>query len=86
MLSSQVALRSSSLLFGLRQSIRAFSTPVETPKPAENPAVNPLKESRGTHKVDGLEKKMLVWTKKYKSVDEVPSFVTQEVMEKTRNK
>ncbi|CAG9771325.1 unnamed protein product [Ceutorhynchus assimilis] len=38
------------------------------------------------HKVDNWERHFLVWTKKYKSLDEVPAFVSQAVMEKTRNR
>lgn len=29
---------------------------------------------------------MLVWTGKYKSADEVPAYINQDIMEKTRNK
>lgn len=39
-----------------------------------------------SHKVDNLEKRFLVWTGKYKTLDEVPAFVSQAVMEKTRNR
>lgn len=41
---------------------------------------------RPTHKVDNLEKRFLVWTGKYKSIDEVPTFVNQHVVEKARNR
>lgn len=33
------------------------------------------KLSGKTHRVNSLEKRLLVWTKKYKSIDEVPSYV-----------
>ncbi|XP_046808599.1 UPF0389 protein GA21628-like [Lucilia cuprina] len=35
---------------------------------------------------NNLEKRFLVWTGKYKSVKEVPNFVSAEVMERSRNK
>jgi len=38
------------------------------------------------HRTSDLEKKMLVWTKKYPSVDKVPNFVSQSEMERARNK
>jgi len=76
--------RSSLIISGFRQSARAFSTPVETPKPDSSDARNiNLAKS---HKVDSFERKMFVWTGKYKTVDEVPTYVNQDVMEKTRNK
>ncbi|XP_065577421.1 UPF0389 protein CG9231-like isoform X2 [Artemia franciscana] len=37
------------------------------------------------HRVNKLEKYMLVYTKRFPSVDSVPNFVTQEMMERTRN-
>lgn len=39
-----------------------------------------------SHKVDNLEKRFLVWTGKYKTLKDVPAFVSQAVMEKTRNR
>jgi hypothetical protein len=39
-----------------------------------------------SHKVNNLEKRFLVWTGKYKSVDEVPNFVQQNVVERARNR
>lgn len=38
------------------------------------------------HKVNNLEKRFLVWSGKYKSVDDVPPTVSQHTMEKARNK
>ncbi|XP_037811145.1 UPF0389 protein GA21628 isoform X2 [Lucilia sericata] len=35
---------------------------------------------------NNLEKRFLVWTGKFKSVHEVPNFVSAEVMERSRNK
>ncbi|KAK9695596.1 Protein of unknown function (DUF1075) [Popillia japonica] len=38
------------------------------------------------HKVNNLEKRFLVWTKKYKTVEEVPNLVPAETVEKARNR
>ncbi|GAB0100367.1 UPF0389 protein CG9231 [Sergentomyia squamirostris] len=38
------------------------------------------------YKPDNFERKMLVWTKKYKSVEDVPNYVSREEMEKCRSK
>lgn len=38
------------------------------------------------HKVDQLEKRFLVWTGKYKTLEEVPPYVSQTVMERSRNR
>lgn len=73
-----VARRSSFFLSGLRQSARFLSTPVETPKPVpqqQPPPSSNDKYNSSNHKVNDLERKMLVWTGKYKSADDVPSFV-----------
>lgn len=37
------------------------------------------------HKVNNLEKKFLVWTGKFKTIKEVPDFVSQSTMERCRN-
>lgn len=43
----------------------------ETPKPPKS-----IDHTAGaTHKPNNLEKRFLVWTKKYKSVDEVPEYI-----------
>lgn len=39
-----------------------------------------------THRVNNLEKKFLVWTGKYKTVEEVPDHVNQSVVERARNR
>lgn len=39
-----------------------------------------------THKVNNLEKRFLVWTKKFKSIDEVPAYIAPEIMDKARNR
>ncbi|XP_044259975.1 UPF0389 protein CG9231 [Tribolium madens] len=38
------------------------------------------------HRVNNLEKKFLVWTGKYKTVEEVPNYVAQNVVERARNR
>lgn len=38
------------------------------------------------HKPNYLEKRFLVWTGKFKTVEEVPSFVSQTTMERCRNR
>lgn len=74
---SQIAVRR--LPYFIRQSARLFSTPVPTPKAAETTKPEVAESSSrlksATHKVDNLERKMLVWTGKYKSADEVPTYV-----------
>ncbi|CRK91348.1 CLUMA_CG005021, isoform A [Clunio marinus] len=75
--------RSSLLYSGFYRSARAFCTPTETPQPRTSDTKS---QSKATHKVDALERKMLVWTGKYKNADEVPGHVSQDVMERTRNK
>ncbi|XP_073837278.1 UPF0389 protein CG9231 [Musca autumnalis] len=44
-----------------------------------------LKQGINNHEPNGLEKRFLVWTGKYKSVEEVPNFVSRDVMERCRN-
>ncbi|XP_050075754.1 UPF0389 protein CG9231 [Anopheles maculipalpis] len=41
--------------------------------------------STHTHSPNALEKRMLVFAKRYKSIEEVPNFVSQEKMERVRN-
>ncbi|GJQ68990.1 hypothetical protein Trydic_g6168 [Trypoxylus dichotomus] len=38
------------------------------------------------HKVNNLEKRFLVWTGKFKTVEEVPNMVPAETVEKARNR
>jgi len=62
------------------------------PKPSESGLkvpeseshVNPL-SSLGGHKVGKFERYFLVWTKKFKSLDDVPAYVSRDMMEKSRN-
>lgn len=39
-----------------------------------------------SHKVNNLEKRFLVWTGKYKKVEDVPNFVSQQAVERARNR
>lgn len=55
------------------------STPAPT-KPEESkatskPAADDPMRNRASHRPDNLEKKFLVWTGKYKSVEEVPEYI-----------
>lgn len=82
--------RSSLIVNYLRSSVRTFSTPSPATPPKEaadqnQPSPNVLLSNR-THKVDELEKRLLVMFKKYNSKEEVPAYVSQDVMEKVRNK
>ncbi|EDW49796.1 UPF0389 protein CG9231 [Drosophila sechellia] len=45
-----------------------------------------LRETIKNHEPNNLERRMLVWTGKYKSQSEIPNFVSQDVMERCRNK
>jgi len=38
------------------------------------------------HRVNSIDKRCLVWTKKYKSIDEVPAMVSTDVVERARNR
>lgn len=43
--------------------------------------------NRNNHKVNALERKFLIWTNsRYKTYEEIPTYVTCAVMEKARNK
>lgn len=77
------ARRSTTVLTCLRRQIRPFSTPVDKPPAPSSSNPDPtVNLSRATHRVDNLEKKLLVWTGKYKTTDEVPTYVNQDVVEK----
>jgi beta-lactamase regulating signal transducer with metallopeptidase domain len=45
-----------------------------------------LAGSARTYQPTPLEKKFLVWTGKYQTVEEVPNLINQEVMDKARNR
>ncbi|XP_050094380.1 UPF0389 protein CG9231 [Anopheles aquasalis] len=74
-----------------RSAARSFCSQIEpkqTPKPTATGAAatgNGSTISAHTHAPNNLEKRMLVFTKRYKSIDEVPNFVSQEKMERVRN-
>lgn len=54
------------------------STPVPS-KPDESKSTpisgDPTIGNRPTHRPDNLEKKFLIWTGKYKSIDEIPEYI-----------
>ncbi|KAH8360594.1 hypothetical protein KR200_009741 [Drosophila serrata] len=45
-----------------------------------------MRQTIKNHEPNNLERRMLVWTGKYKSQSEVPNFVSQDEMERCRNK
>lgn len=59
----------------------------EAPKsPAADSSVNATASiGSRTHAPNNFEKRLLVFTKKYKSTDEVPGLINQDVMERCRN-
>uniref|UniRef100_A0A182NK36 Uncharacterized protein n=1 Tax=Anopheles dirus TaxID=7168 RepID=A0A182NK36_9DIPT len=75
-----------------RSTRRPFCSQVE-PKPNPPPKsstaaagnTNGPNISSHTHSPNALEKRMLVFAKRYKSIDEVPNFISQEKMERVRN-
>ncbi|XP_053676236.1 UPF0389 protein CG9231 [Anopheles nili] len=73
------------------RSARTFCSQIEPkPQPPKSPAPgtaggNGTSISSHTHSPNSLEKRMLVFAKRYKSVDEVPNFISQEKMERVRN-
>lgn len=77
--------RSSIMINCMRLSLRTFSTPVDPSKPASQENPNVILSNR-THKVNDFERKLLVMFKKYKTKEEIPTFVNQDVVEKVRNK
>lgn len=76
---------------GLTQSRSYASSSVEPSKeapksPASDSGANPAASiGSRTHAPNNFEKRLLVFTKKYKSVDEVPGLINQDVMERCRN-
>ncbi|XP_046648451.1 UPF0389 protein CG9231-like [Daphnia pulicaria] len=51
----------------------------------ETPYVSPNSTLGDVHRVNGVERYFLVWTKKFKSVKDVPGYVSRDMMEKSRN-
>ncbi|XP_058463233.1 UPF0389 protein CG9231 [Malaya genurostris] len=85
-------LRSLNGLIARSQQTGLYSTGSVEPQKGSPPASDASQSvsatanlSARTHAPNNLEKKMLVFTKKYKSVDEIPSLINQEVMERCRN-
>ncbi|KAG8238912.1 hypothetical protein J437_LFUL000749 [Ladona fulva] len=54
---------------------------------AQDASVNPAAEfnARVLHKPNKIDKILLVWDKKYKTIEEVPNFITCDQMERARN-
>uniref|UniRef100_A0A182WLK6 Uncharacterized protein n=1 Tax=Anopheles minimus TaxID=112268 RepID=A0A182WLK6_9DIPT len=85
--------RSGTLLRSRSTVPRSFCSKIEQ-KPQEPTKPSPAGSSTGgndssirsnNHSPNALEKRMLVFTKRYKSIEEVPNFVSQEKMERVRN-
>lgn len=77
-----------------QQQMSAFCSsssvePKQSPKPASGNSAQDANSTANigsrTHKPDNFEKRLLVFTKKYKSVDDVPAYINQDVMERCRN-
>ncbi|XP_065084568.1 UPF0389 protein CG9231 [Ochlerotatus camptorhynchus] len=73
-----------------QQQMSAFCSsssiePKQPPKPAAQDAHSASNVSSRTHKPNNFEKRLLVFTKKYKSVDDIPAYINQDVMERCRN-
>lgn len=68
-----VSQRSSMILNSLRSSIRVFSSTSEKPGAIL---------SNKTHKINDFERQLLVWSGKYKTKEEIPSYVAPESVEK----
>lgn len=69
---------------------RSFASSVEpTKEPPKSPAAAGTDSAANigsrTHAPNNFEKRLLVFTKKYKSTDEVPAYINQDVMERCRN-
>uniref|UniRef100_A0A1L8DUS0 Protein with signal anchor n=1 Tax=Nyssomyia neivai TaxID=330878 RepID=A0A1L8DUS0_9DIPT len=58
------------------------TTATDTPGDAKKPQVSMSQ----AYKPDNFERRLLVWAKKYKSIEDVPNYVSREEMEKSRSK
>ncbi|EAT46495.1 AAEL002350-PA [Aedes aegypti] len=58
--------------------------PKEPPKTPTSPTQD-INVSSRTHRPNDFEKRLLVFTKKYKTTDEIPQYINQDVMERCRN-
>lgn len=73
-----------------QQQRRPFANSVEPSKEAAKGAAESSVNATAsigsrTHSPNNFEKRLLVFTKKFKSVDEVPALINQDVMERCRN-
>lgn len=75
-----------------QQSAFCSSSSVEPKQPPKPAAASSAQDAHSaanvgsrTHKPNNLEKRLLVFTKKYKSVDDIPAYINQDVMERCRN-
>ncbi|XP_059615522.1 UPF0389 protein CG9231 isoform X2 [Phlebotomus argentipes] len=63
------------------------SVPTEPAKSSSEDAKEAKQASIGnSYKPDNFDKRVLVWAKKYKSIEDVPNYVSREEMEKSRSK
>ncbi|XP_070496041.1 UPF0389 protein CG9231 [Chironomus tepperi] len=80
---SLISRRNTVLINLFRQSIRPLCTPVQSSS-QNSSAIDP--KSRGTHRPNNFEKKLLVWSGKFKTTEEIPGYVSEESVERARNK
>ncbi|KAG5681753.1 hypothetical protein PVAND_011162 [Polypedilum vanderplanki] len=71
------------LLKTIHLNARAFCNSARNPSPTSaTETVKPI--TKDNQKVSDWEKKLLVWMKKYENVDEIPNFVTMDVVDRAR--
>lgn len=75
-----------------QQQTNAFCSSIEPKQPPKPAAASSTQDAHSsvnvssrTHKPNNFERRLLVFTKKYKSVDDIPSYINQDVMERCRN-
>lgn len=59
--------------------------PPKAPTPTAGNTANDINVSSRTHRPNDFEKRLLVFTKKYKTTEEIPQYINQDVMERCRN-
>lgn len=79
------------ILSSFRQNLfvacqQCSSKPAVTPKAEAPPAGHYTDLLRRTHRPNNLERKILVWTGRFKNDGEIPNEISQDTMEKARNK
>ncbi|XP_044726681.1 UPF0389 protein CG9231 [Chrysoperla carnea] len=95
-------IRNKLLPFGVNnQSTQGFSTTYKccdkvpetsspgataTSSPGSGASCNPHVAAKTLHKPNNLERRFLVWTGKYKRIEDVPGMVSMDVMERARNR